>query len=404
MKLPVKNLWLAIFLCLSAVGANSATHYLVPANAGASGPYTSWETAGTSVYDVIRVARTNGSEPRVVWMTNGTYVLTNAILLDTAMAVRGVNGRDATLIDGNGMFRIQMTHIGAVLDGVTVTNGAGSSGGGIYLTKGLVTNCLITACKSTGSGANRGGGIFIGSTSVVANTIIRGNRMLAGDGNGGGVAVHDGANCLIENCIIEYNQCASAHGGGVGLGYSGPFNATVRNCLIRYNSSANYAGGIWISNTTNWNTRIINCTIVSNTAVSSGGAGITFLGNATLSNTILNCVIVSNMGSSFSANRNINDIGAPAAKYAVAYSCSTSNNNFILDSRGNTTNDPQFTSFAEGDYRFDRFSPCYNSGTNQTGWMSGATDLDGRPRILHGVVDMGAYELFIPGGTMFKIR
>jgi len=36
--------------------------------------------------------------------------------------------------------------------------------------------------------------------------------------------------------------------------------------------------------------------------------------------------------------------------------------------------------------------------------MTDAVDLDRRARILHGRVDMGAYELFILRGAIFKAR
>ena len=36
--------------------------------------------------------------------------------------------------------------------------------------------------------------------------------------------------------------------------------------------------------------------------------------------------------------------------------------------------------------------------------MTDTVDLDGYARILHGRVDMGAYELFILRGAIFKVR
>ena len=58
---------------------------------------------------------------------------------------------------------------------------------------------------------------------------------------------------------------------------------------------------------------------------------------------------------------------------------------------GNITNEPMFVDLAAGDLHLLSDSPCINAGTNQD-WMVGSVDLDGNPRMMDGVVDMGAYE------------
>ena len=167
--------------------------------------------------------------------------------------------------------------------------------------------------------------------------------------------------------------------------------ATVRNCLIRYNwSGPNYGGGMLIGTT---NAHIINCTIVSNYSASAGGVSFAVC----QSNTFINCIIYSNKDSNIG--------GYVATKFlSFAYSCSIPTNAFFnfLDP-SNKTNNPGFVNFAGENYRFNRTSPCFNTGTNQD-WMTNAVDLDGHRRILHGTADMGAYELFIPRGAMYRFR
>jgi len=56
------------------------------------------------------------------------------------------------------------------------------------------------------------------------------------------------------------------------------------------------------------------------------------------------------------------------------------------------TNDSQFVSPANGDYRLRSTSPCVNAGINSF-WMFNAADADGNPRIVGSSADMGAYEV-----------
>ena len=67
-------------------------------------------------------------------------------------------------------------------------------------------------------------------------------------------------------------------------------------------------------------------------------------------------------------------------------------------SSGLITNDPSFVNPAGGDYHLQPTSICINSGNNV--WTTNSTDLDGNPRIVAGLVDMGAYEYQAPGSVL----
>ena len=61
---------------------------------------------------------------------------------------------------------------------------------------------------------------------------------------------------------------------------------------------------------------------------------------------------------------------------------------------GNINLPPLFADEAAGDFRLQPASPCRDAGANA--FVSGTTDLDGSPRVVNGLVDMGAYELQEP--------
>ena len=71
------------------------------------------------------------------------------------------------------------------------------------------------------------------------------------------------------------------------------------------------------------------------------------------------------------------------------------------DGVGNITNAPLFVDYAGGNLRRQSNSPCINAGNNA--YAAGLTDLDGRPRIVGGTVDIGAFEFQGPSMGEFIV-
>jgi len=65
---------------------------------------------------------------------------------------------------------------------------------------------------------------------------------------------------------------------------------------------------------------------------------------------------------------------------------------------GNITNEPDLVDFSGGDYHLQANSPCINSGNNAA--TTNSTDLDGNPRIVGGMVDIGAFEYQNPSSVL----
>ncbi len=158
------------------------------------------------------------------------------------------------------------------------------------------------------------------------------------------------------NCTFAGNT-ASLYGGAAS-------QSALFNCLVTENN-ANMGGGIYAS-------VINNCTIVSNTAVAAGGA---------YSGSITNSIIWDNFSNGYSNNYFGSDI---------KYSCSFP----LPNGTGNISNNPEFVSSINKNWRLKANSPCFNAGTNSAAPMP--VDLDGLPRIIDGTVDMGCYEFSFP--------
>jgi hypothetical protein len=142
----------------------------------------------------------------------------------------------------------------------------------------------------------------------------------------------------------------------------------IHNCKLIGNS-ANYGGGGFESSLT-------QCTLAGNSAFYGGGA---YSGN------FINSIIYNNSTT----------VGPDYGSGTLSYCCATP----LPVGVGNFTNAPLFVDQAGGNLRLQAGSPCINAGNNTStyGWP----DLDGRPRIVGGTVDVGAYEFQGAGMSEF---
>jgi len=158
------------------------------------------------------------------------------------------------------------------------------------------------------------------------------------------------------------NNAALTNGGGA-------CNATLRNSLLTGNA-ANAGGGAY-------NSSLYNCTVVGNAAITSGGG--LYQGSS-----IINSIVYYNTAATSS---NYSGVSFTAG-------CSMP----LPPGAANITNAPLFVDLAAGNLRLQTNSPCINHGNNS---YAAAVDLDGRPRIVDGTVDIGAYEFQGPGTGEF---
>ncbi|MCK5852596.1 hypothetical protein KAH27_06155 [bacterium] len=404
---------LLIFFASQKIFAD--THY-VSLTGGNNPPYTNWPDAANNIQDAVDAA----VDGDTVLVTNGLYQtggevtpgysLLNRVMVIPAITVRSVNGPDTTTIlgkgpIGNNAVRCVYLTNGAQLIGFTLSEGhtrrLGDSnyekcGGAAFLNNGgIVSNCFIRENDAQ----YRGGGIICYKGGLVNNCKISMNSAgHAGEDIGAGVACYQGG--TVNKCTISDNSTFSA-GGGVSLsGNGGSVNeciisgnsayrgggvfsysfGTVNNCLIISNSASQYGGGVY----GDWGNIVNNCTIIGNS--SSYGGGVYGGGLPDSHGYLTNCIIYFNIATE--NGQNILGISS------ISYSCCPE-----LSGNGNITNNPQFVNLSGNNYRLQSTSPCIDAGTNMS-WMWSAKDLDGNPRIIDGIVDMGAYE-YVPEPVLF---
>lgn len=372
-----------LILCASLIALRAyAAELFVSPDGGQIPPYADWTNAAQSIQTAVDAAKAGD----MIWVAPGTYEegsTTNAdsrnrVTVDKAVWISGITNREATIIRGrrdavNTQVRCVYLGAGTRISHLTLADGSAqahldwnSRGGGLFMLENArADNCVIRNCI-----AEDGGGVAGPASSLLSNCLVEANTALS---RGGGVLQAASTHSTIQSNV-------AAEGGGINSG-----NASC--CIIRQN----YANGDrgWQAGAaygddefSNW-TILYNCLIVDNridadhdTALLAGELG-TY--NCTIANIetttkwymaadidMDNCLIYGGFG----LNR-----------------CRT---NHCLKTESVYT----FANAAAGDFRPHPASPAINAGSTNILWPGYITGFDfgGRPRVVGGQVDIGAYE------------
>ena len=385
---------------------------------------------------------------------------THLVIVDKPVVLRGA-AKETTFIDGAKERRIiQVAHERATVENLTFWRGADLTGGvmpygpSLQVSAGLVTNCAVSAayivnnapvyatggviadsivtgttykalslapvvslnanarmvnCRVANNACSRGAVVADGANVrlegmlVQSNTQTAQNYMYEGvcpgvrlengakivdsvvrsnviNGNAGDISCCPGIrsrNGTIERCIVRDNTGNISVCRGCGVWLAG--GSTIRNSLVAGNvasvQSSNNAGGIYVENG-----NVQNCTVVSNVTGCTTGADGIYRANGTVVNTIVS-------GNGTDPARQI------IASAGVTYTCV---NGADIAGEGNINKDPQLRAFGRKIYRLKPSSPCVGKGDPSL-WTADDVDLLGNPRLTKGKVDMGCYELIVPG-------
>ena len=234
---------------------------------------------------------------------------------------------------------------------------------------------IIGAGASTTTIDGGATGTVVTSSFCDPNTVLDGFTITNGGWavvKGGGM-YNDSSSPTVTNCIFSNNTAdygSGMYNDEVMLNHSGP---TVVNCTFSGNFARDEGGGMY-----NWtcNPTVINCTFSGNTADDGNGGGmLNYYGSSPI---ITNCIMWANMPNQIS----ILGGGTPSVTYSDIQGGYTGT--------GNIDENPLFVSGS--DLHLQTGSPCLNAGDNDSVPAGITTDLDGLPRIINLVVDMGAYE------------
>ncbi|MCL2103626.1 MAG: VWA domain-containing protein [Kiritimatiellaeota bacterium] len=326
----------------------------------------------TNAFRNLQPAVDRAGKDTVIIVTNGVY---GPVSTDNkSIIIQSVNGAGVTAIDGGGTnrcatFGTENGHLNTALTGFTLQNGNADHanatvfryyGGGAVC--GTLSNCILTNNMAYSGGGTAygtlrdctlernvagygGGGSF---NSTLANCVLSGNVAYIGGG------LYLGT---LNNCVVSGNT--ASHGGAI-------ISGSGTNCLL-YGNTATGHGGVMYGGT------LVNCTLSGNTATGNGGGSCW--------GRLDNCIVWGNTA-----------VGEGDNHYNTTflYSCTEPMPTGSYNGGGNISADPLFEDALAGNFRLRMDSPCVNAGTNPS--VVGTVDLDGKPRIRDGTVDMGAYE------------
>ena len=347
-------------------------------------PYASPATAASD----LDMALERIQDGMTVLIGPGTYADKPTPQVGKAVTIRSTEGRDRTFFTHSelDLTLLKLANPLASFSGVTFTQTVLGAycGRAIVLESGVLFDCVVRDCATMNSAiANVSGG------AVVSNCVFTCNRTTR---NVSHVYLKDG---LIDNC--EFTRTSgSDERYGAALTLEGA--STVRDSLFAFNTNTLCAAAIRVMGGT-----IENCTIVSNVVTErstvAAGLGRGSAGDdlTAATTTIRNSIICGNFGPGGETNI------TSRPKVEVSYTLS---HPIYPTGAGNLGGDPKFRNARN--FRLKSSSPAVDRGLYQ-GWMDGAVDLDGKPRIYinpttgEGTVDLGCYESK-PVGMLLLVR
>ncbi len=268
---------------------------------------TSWENAVATPARALELAPNGGS----IIIRSGTYTVEDSpLVLDKQLTMSSESGVESTILEASSELDgpiLVCSNESAIVTGLTLTGGNASDGyaAGVRIYGGLVTNCVVSSCTTTGD-SSFGGGVYLSADakglydSIVTNctsaSIGGGACMIGGEiigcvfskntaaTDGGGVYITGTGEPVFHDCSLSGNRAQTGNGGGLAV-----YCATaVSNCTFVNNYTKYFGGGVYLGVGS-----ISDCTASGNTGSQRGG------GIYTPSSPVSRCIVSYNTCSVF---------------------------------------------------------------------------------------------------------
>jgi len=359
----------------------------------------------------------------MVVVAPGTYT-ENINFMGKAITVRSSGGSKVTIIDGGGVASVVKFSSGetlkSVLRGFTITHGFASFGGGGIEISSSSPTIMQNVIKNNSACNGDGIEVSFGSPLIASNTIV-GNKQSGCSGGigGGGISIGGAASARVIGNLIQNNNAGDGIGGG-GISLFAAGTPVIMNNIFRGNTNVSTGGAISMYNFSD--AIVVQNLFIQNSSpqggaiyylVASGGNGPTLVNNSFFGN-----IAGTGMGSAVFANdfdrpshlyNNIlKGVSGQTTVFCGGMNSSTppqffNNDVFAIGGlnyggicsdqtggNGNISSDPLFVK-SPGNLQLQAGSPAINAGDNSAPDIP-TKDKAGKPRIVGGTIDMGAFE------------
>ena len=327
------------------------------------------DTTGSGLRDnpyatIGKALSTLDGEGGTIWLFDGEYGVSAAINVTIPVTIRSISEDPATVTvkRASGNFSIfTLNCADAKLLDITITGGSVSdkiNGGCVNIgtVGGVVEHCIIRDSNVSSKYGSAGGGIYM-SAGYVTRCVIFGN-VANYNGGGGGVYIAGGQ---VESSLI-YSNLGGTENGSTYAGDNG--------------------GGVRLSGTT---AVLANCTIYLNRGMTNPGVRIEY--NKGIKGRVVNCVIVDNL--TMNGAWDFSNIGGPATSADGFENCMTDAR--IAQPNASCFGGPYgFVDHTGNDYHLTAASSAVDAGAAVTLYSN--LDLDGNPRLSGSALDVGCYE------------
>lgn len=343
-----------------------------------------WATPSDNLTSVVSALKAG----QVLHLAEGTYPLSAAVALTAGATIIGA-GRDKTIIDGQNAYRpFSLDERSAVVSNLTIRaiNAPNDNGTCVTISRGKLLDVRVTACRINNA--------KYGKTPLLIKN--------------GGLVDH----CTIDSCTnvnsSSFSTWTYTRASGVVVE-----NGKLRNSLICRNYGNAPDGTVFLGANSGGSGLMENCTVVDNLNEGSTCEAVAVLigDGGSVRNTIVTRNSSPNWTSAYTDSKAPTASAPDWAYRAQGVTQANSYNNCWGDSEEDFGKDCAdgskilFKDPTSGNYRISVLSSCYDAGKLDVTWMTGATDLDGNPRVFHkNRVDIGCYECQDTRGLVIQVR